>query len=79
MCSVISLGCISSAGDNEIDILEMPFSSSVRAHIFVSVFAILVASAFLFIGITTVVESFPLYWNVIVSICLMNYRDFITM
>lgn len=49
------------------DVLEMPLSSSVRAHIFVAVFAVLVASAFLLIGITTLVESFPMYWNVIVS------------
>ena len=52
------------------DILEMPLSSSVRAHIFVAVFAILVASAFLIIGITTIVESFPMYWNVIVSMSI---------
>ncbi|KFM68962.1 hypothetical protein X975_05800, partial [Stegodyphus mimosarum] len=43
----------------------MPFSSSVRAHIFVTVFAILVAVGFFLLGITTLVESFPIYWNII--------------
>lgn len=64
VCSIISLGFISSAGDNEVDVLDMPFSSSVRAHIFVTVFAILMGSAFLILGISTLVDSFPLYWNV---------------
>ncbi|XP_054714878.1 uncharacterized protein LOC129224449 [Uloborus diversus] len=65
VCSAISLGCITSAGNYEIDVLDTPFSSSVRAHVFVTVFGFLVETMFFFLGVTTLVESFPLYWNII--------------
>ncbi|GFQ82293.1 MARVEL domain-containing protein [Trichonephila clavata] len=65
VCSTISLACVSSAGSVNADILDLPFASCVRAHIFVTVLAILITLAFFILGVTALIESFPVYWNVI--------------
>ncbi|CAL1285680.1 unnamed protein product [Larinioides sclopetarius] len=65
ICSTISLGCVTSAGNSNADVLDMPFASCVRAHIFVTVLVILITLAFFVLAVTAVIESFPLYWNAI--------------
>ncbi|GIY11276.1 MARVEL domain-containing protein [Caerostris extrusa] len=64
-CSMVSLGCVSSAGSIEADVLLMPFSSCVRAHIFVTVLAILISLAFFVLSVSAVIESLPLHWGAI--------------
>ncbi|XP_015918511.1 uncharacterized protein [Parasteatoda tepidariorum] len=64
-CCSISLGCVTNAGEVSSDVLDMPFSSSIRAHIFVTVFGILLSLSFFILGVTSIIESFPVYWNII--------------
>ncbi|KAF8774571.1 uncharacterized protein LOC129985175 [Argiope bruennichi] len=65
ICTMISLACVASAGNRNADVLDMPFASCVRAHIFVTVLAILINVAFSILNVTAVIGSFPLYWNAI--------------